>query len=247
MRRLLTVLAAEVLAVVFTSRAAAAVRDDLGADPLVGADLGEVLVAVVHLGAWAASWWLLVGTLHDVVVTARGRGPRGRRLAPAWVQRVVVRAVGTSLVLALASGPAAAVAAPSQPAAAQDADPHEDPAPGPAVVLPPVQPVPLPGTTPVPVAPVTPAAAQTATDEGPAPEDPAPDSSGPTSHVVAAGENLWVIARAVVAGASAEPPSDRDVHASWVRLIAANDVASGDPDLIHPGEVLHLPSTGGEG
>lgn len=66
------------------------------------------------------------------------------------------------------------------------------------------------------------------------------------TRVVARGENLWVIARAVVRAAAGIQPCDREVHAYWVRLIARNadSLASGDPDVVLPGEVLHLPDTG---
>lgn len=75
---------------------------------------------------------------------------------------------------------------------------------------------------------------------GSAPEDRVP---GDGAHQVAVGENLWTIARARLIAAGVEAPDDRTVHGYWVRLIAANlpDLRSGDPDLIHPGDALHLP------
>lgn len=63
----------------------------------------------------------------------------------------------------------------------------------------------------------------------------------PATHVVAPGDNLWGIAAARLGGAGT---TAREVHAYWVRLIAANrdHLRSGDPDLVHPGEVLLLPA-----
>lgn len=87
-----------------------------------------------------------------------------------------------------------------------------------------------------------PGGAQPADSEssGSAPEDRVP---GDGAHQVAVGENLWTIARARLIAAGVEAPDDRTVHGYWVRLIAANlpDLRSGDPDLIHPGDALHLP------
>jgi nucleoid-associated protein YgaU len=66
------------------------------------------------------------------------------------------------------------------------------------------------------------------------------------THTVIDGEHLWGIAADVLAATRAVDPAaltDREIHAYWVTLIAANRPAlrSGDPDLIHPGEVLQLP------
>jgi nucleoid-associated protein YgaU len=71
-----------------------------------------------------------------------------------------------------------------------------------------------------------------------------------TAHLVAAGENLWIIAQhqlAAAAGDGTSAPTDREVHAYWLRLLAHNHAAlvSGDPDLIHPGERLVLPPVEG--
>lgn len=100
-----------------------------------------------------------------------------------------------------------------------------------------------PPTAPAPAAPPTaPATATPPPDTVPVEEDPAGTGDDGT-HVVATGENLWTIARGAVAGAGNPAPHDREVHAYWVRLIAENlpSLRSGDPDLVHPGEVLQLP------
>lgn len=73
------------------------------------------------------------------------------------------------------------------------------------------------------------------------------DPATPATYTVVPGDHLWGIAARHVAAARGVDPAglaDRDVHAYWVRLIAANHGAlrSGDPDLIYPGEVLLLPA-----
>lgn len=63
------------------------------------------------------------------------------------------------------------------------------------------------------------------------------------AHEVAAGENLWSIARDRLSRLTDASPSDSEIAAYWTDLIAANRgrLMSGDPDLIYPGEVLALP------
>lgn len=65
--------------------------------------------------------------------------------------------------------------------------------------------------------------------------------------VVAEGQHLWGIARALLEEERpSEAPTDREVHARWIALLEANadGFVSGDPDLIHPGEVLDVPGCG---
>jgi nucleoid-associated protein YgaU len=233
MAHLLLLLLAEIGAVALTGRLAAPHRPPqtpTWTAALTAGSTGEAVVAVVHLGAWLAAWWLLAGTAHDLVVAVvsrRGR-PARRRVAPAWIQRTVERAVASALAMTLAAGPAAATTTATSA-----------PPPVEVVVRPPVAPVPLDPTAPADAAP-TGVAPDDAAPADAAPADPAEDLDE-RRHVVAAGENLWVIARGVLS-AGGTTPTDREVHAYWIRLIQANDVPSGDPDLIHPGEVLRLPA-----
>lgn len=63
-------------------------------------------------------------------------------------------------------------------------------------------------------------------------------------HVVEAGDHFWSIARDVVTGHLGHPPTDREIAAYWLRLVAANLdrlVDPTEPDLIHPGLVVTLP------
>jgi nucleoid-associated protein YgaU len=78
-----------------------------------------------------------------------------------------------------------------------------------------------------------------------APARPAPEARGNT-HDVAEGDSLWTIARdhlAEVRGGGADEPTLREVASYWLRVIEANRdrLASGDPDLIYPGEQIVLP------
>ncbi len=69
---------------------------------------------------------------------------------------------------------------------------------------------------------------------------PAP---GPETHVVAAGDNFWSIARHRVAESVGRRPANAEVAAYWWDLVDSNrdSIRSHDPDLIFPGEVVSLP------
>lgn len=67
----------------------------------------------------------------------------------------------------------------------------------------------------------------------------------PGTHVVVRGDNLWdIAARHLAATVPGAPASAEQVRSYWVELIDANrgHLRSGDPDLIHPGEVVRLPA-----
>lgn len=77
----------------------------------------------------------------------------------------------------------------------------------------------------------------------PAQTPPAPQSG---TVVLVKGDNLWsVAARALAAATGRDPASvpDREIHAYWLAVIAANreSLRSGDPDLVYPGERVTLP------
>ncbi|MGI9018769.1 MAG: LysM peptidoglycan-binding domain-containing protein, partial [Euzebya sp.] len=151
-------------------------------------------------------------------------------------QRTTTRAVDTLLPVGVLSSP------PGPPTTVPPADATP---PAMQVVPPPVPilgfpQVPGPPDGDLPGVPTPPPTTPQPTGLPPTIAEQQSASEG-ASHQVAAGENLWVIARATISGDPDRPPTDREVHAYWVRLIAANDFSSGNPDLIHPGEVLRLP------
>jgi nucleoid-associated protein YgaU len=65
------------------------------------------------------------------------------------------------------------------------------------------------------------------------------------------GDNLWTISRdrlARVTGRSPSALSDHEIATYWLRVIDANQshLRSHDPNLIFPGEVIHLPPVDGD-
>ncbi|QGH68860.1 LysM peptidoglycan-binding domain-containing protein [Pseudactinotalea sp. HY158] len=70
----------------------------------------------------------------------------------------------------------------------------------------------------------------------------APPRASSTRYEVRRGDSLWSITAAHLGGSNA--PADREVAAAWPQLYDTNsDVIGTDPDLILPGQVLHLPTS----
>lgn len=69
-------------------------------------------------------------------------------------------------------------------------------------------------------------------------------SAQPNRYEVVAGDNLWRIAEDTLATAWGRKPSAAEISLYWWELIDENldRLRSGDPDLIYPGEMLHLPA-----
>lgn len=82
--------------------------------------------------------------------------------------------------------------------------------------------------TPIPVAP----------DPVPAPV------AAPEAVTIGSGEHLWLVAERELAARLGRPPTDAEVVPFWTAVIEANRnrLASGDPDLVFPGERVVLPS-----
>lgn len=62
--------------------------------------------------------------------------------------------------------------------------------------------------------------------------------------MVRPGDHFWSIAEAVLRERQGAPSSDDDVAEYWERLVAGNRtrlVDSSNPDLLYPGQTLHLP------
>ncbi|MEX2621574.1 MAG: hypothetical protein WD250_15260 [Egibacteraceae bacterium] len=70
------------------------------------------------------------------------------------------------------------------------------------------------------------------------------DASGRQPYEVVAGDNLWVVAEAALAADWGRAPSVTEVARYWRAVTDHNRsrLRSGDPDLIHPGELLELPT-----
>lgn len=229
----------DVAALVFTAPDAARLTDHLAAPHAwleqVGVDRAAVDLAAGLL--WLTAAWLAVGLLAAVAgrlpgVVGRLGSAVSRGLLPAGLHRLVAGTVGLGLVLA----PAVASA-------------HPAPSPGPgAASRPHAVPSPLWPTSP---SRPTPPERHQQQQYVPAPRWP----SGSARHHeqpqadrdrirVRAGDSLWALAaRRLGAGAS-----DPQIARYWPRVYSANRAVIGDdPDLISPGQVLHVPAPTREG
>lgn len=212
-----------------------------------------------------AAWWtavLLVAWLALSVVLWVGRIRRpGRRRRPLRLTAPGSRRVAEALLLVVTAacsppgegaepprieilGPAAAPAAP--PALPSESSTTSSGAVGPTTSSGPVaaasgsEPsVPIPYDGPY-RSPLLHWLTGTQNDQD---ESAAPAAAASRTHVVERGEHFWSIARTTVATARGRPPSEAEIADYWVGLIRVNGdrIRSGDPDLIHPGEVLVLP------
>lgn len=66
------------------------------------------------------------------------------------------------------------------------------------------------------------------------------------TYEVRSGDSFWAIARTLLAEDLGRDPSSSEVAPYWRALIGANRelLISGDPNLIHPGEIFQLPNQG---
>lgn len=85
------------------------------------------------------------------------------------------------------------------------------------------------------------------TDGKPAPPVHGPPTLAETAYEIVAGDDLWKIACRRIRAATDTPALSR-VTEYWLELIEGNmaTLRSGDPDLIHPGEVIVLPAVEGD-
>jgi hypothetical protein len=207
-------------------------------------DAATVVVALLRWVALVGAAWLLASTLLYVAASS-SRAPAAVR-AVRWstlpaVRRMVDAAcavsVATSVVLAPAAAGATRADEPPSVSVVRDGRdgglsglPADAPTTTRAIAV---------TTTPVesvaPVAPITPIT-------------PAPPVT-PDGVVVAAGDNLWLLAARHLAATTGRPVSeiaDAEIAPYWVRVCDANRprLASGDPNLVFPGEWIVLPATG---
>lgn len=77
------------------------------------------------------------------------------------------------------------------------------------------------------------------------PPGPAPATAAATREVVVRpGDSFWRLAERHQASRLGRPPSQAEVVAYWTQLVDLNRhrlVVAGNPDLLFPGQVLHLP------
>ena len=101
-----------------------------------------------------------------------------------------------------------------------------------------------PTTEPAPrLEPLTPVTPTVPRPPEPQPaQEPAPGAA--QAYTVAVGDSFWSIAEDQVTIRLGRTPTDAEVLEPWLALIDANRdrlVDPGDPDLLHPGQVLRLP------
>lgn len=202
---------------------------------------------LVALAVWA--WLTVVGALHAWATrTGRRRWRRVTgRLLPAGLRRSVEHLALAGLLVAPVAACSADAGAPAAPVLVLEGTAPIDPVDGTATTVT-TAPLDSPGTGAGPSTTFTPPLpAPTWSVPSPAatavPEDTFTVPTGPGTRVVLRGDTLWSIAAEHLAAGTGTPPTDAEVAAYWVTLIDENrpTLASGDPDLIFPGEVVRLP------
>jgi hypothetical protein len=200
-------------------------------------DPATVVVALLRWVALVGAAWLLVSTLL-YLAAATSRVPAAARAVRWSTLPAVRRAVDAACAVSVATS---VVLAPAVAAAARADDP-----PGVTLVrdgrgiagLP-------PDTTSPTLAPAPAPAHEPAPVHAPAPAPVAPATAEEVV-VVVEGDNLWTIAAARLARMSGRFPTDitdDEIAPYWIRVCDENRarLASGDPNLIVPGERIVLP------
>lgn len=189
----------------------------------------DLLVWACESLALAATAWLAILTVVVVLDVARGQD-RLRTGCPAWLRQLTLAACGVGVTVAFTS-PAHASGADSTASAGTLRVP--DALHGLAYPDRPVD---------SPVAPDRSNAARSqpaaaSVRAGPAGTD-RPEASQRHTHLVLPGDTLWDIAAETLA----QRADDTEIAERWREIFIDNADALGpNPDLIHPGTVLHLP------
>lgn len=228
-------------------------------------DVAAPVVDIASLALGVAAAWLWVITTHAVLSLLRGRASQG-----GLVRRLVLTACGAAVVLGAAVGPAQATSPdptgrdqvgtlsglplPERTDDASAAGADQETASRPQATR--AGTGSSPDQAPRPAEPSEAAAPQAAAAQRPGAEEPraeAPSRTGEAPHAesrdrhgptrtrtVAAGDSLWSIAEERLGPGA----SQADVDRAWRAIWRANAAALGqDPDLIHPGQHLRLPTT----
>jgi hypothetical protein len=208
----------------------------------------DALVAGLRWVALLGAWWLLAGTLVYVAaavtrVPAAVRAVRWVALPP--VRRVVDAAFVATVVGGAVLAPASAgarVAGPPPTTFVRDGRGGDLASLPPATTAAPNPPAVPPTVRTAPTAPSAPAAAAVP------PAAPSPPPGGMEVQVVVApGDDLWALAAGRLAATRGIAPADvadAEIAPYWVAVCERNRgaLASGDPNLIFPGEVVTLPA-----
>lgn len=219
--------------------------------------LEDAVAAIVRLVALICMYWLL-GSSALYGLARLTRLPRATRVAGWITMPVVRRVVDRALAVALATSTVVAGWVVTASAAA--------PQRGPVILTLATTPTSSTPTPPLPAPPVTtptstpsPSPAPTlGYVSHPAANGPRPGSAFPTqptspnpsqewtTHHVVPGDNLWKIAAehlADVLALDSDHISNRRIAIYWLRVVSVNraSLSSGDPNLIHPGEIVKLP------
>lgn len=196
----------------------------------------DALVAVARVIGLGLTWWLLGSTLLYMVARVL-RLPglvRGFSWAtPRSIRRLIDGLLAGSLVVGTTFGAGAAQAA------TQTSVPPPVYVPRPAGDGPVGTPAQASATTTSTTATdVVMKVAPEAQTQPPKKNGLEGESTAASTYVVRPGDSLWRIAQRQVGGTS-----DGDIPGYWRRLVAVNRhrLASGNPDLIYPGEELVLP------
>jgi len=189
----------------------------------------DAVIAVLRWVALVGAWWLLAGTLLYLVaaatrVPAAVRAVRWAALPP--VRRVVDAAFVVTVVGGAVLAPVSAHAIPSATGSPRTTLVRDGRA-GDLTSLPP-QAAPAPPVPPAPTAPVTVIAAE-------------------VQVTVAPGDDLWELSAhrvAAVRGRSRDEVADAEIAPYWLTVCERNrgTLASGDPNVLFPGEVVTLPA-----
>ena len=220
-----------------------------------------MLVAGLRWVALLGAWWLLAGTLVYVAaavtrVPAAVRAVRWAALPP--VRRVVDAAFAATVVGGAVLAPAnagARVTGPPPTTFVRDGRGGDLASLPPATTAAPNPPAAPPTVRTAPTVPTAPSAPSAPSARRPAPAAAAVPPAAPSPPpgglevqvVVAPGDDLWALAAGRLAATRGIAPADvadAEIAPYWVAVCERNRaaLASGDPNLIFPGEVVTLPA-----